>query len=84
MQVVGFISIYPIKIRHRSKELLKYLRKPEGPVQKIENLFFSSLDTQGSFTKKHATQEMEVTCIASCGESLTAYVLHEYVLVLSK
>lgn len=72
MQVVGFISISPIKIRHRSEELLKYLRKPAGPVQKRENLFVSSWDTQGFFTKKNATQELEVNCMASCGESVKA------------
>lgn len=39
MQMVGFISIYLIKIKHGSEQLLTYLRKPVGPVQKIENQF---------------------------------------------
>lgn len=65
MQMVEFISIYLIKIKHGSEQLLKYLRKPLGPIQKIENqfsflFFFLSMVAQGFFTKKSATQELEV------------------------
>lgn len=47
METVGFISVYPPKIRYVGEELSRYLGYAAGPAQRRGKQFFPSRDTQG-------------------------------------